>query len=193
MPGRSPLVNSIPAASSARYSASDVDSFASAPFSTRVTVPADSDDAVSVSISGVPSYETISAPGDTVVHQAGSGTWTISSTAGVPITGLTLTSNYTGTGHPVAALGVAASNATTGETASSASQTLNVTDPPAVTSTTGSGSTTNTAPVVHLAALFDQFVAAGFHNGHSSAGQVASLSSFQGGQGDSPFLAHPHH
>ena len=156
--------------------------------------PVDSDDAVSVSISGVPSYETISAPtGDNVTHQAGSSTWTITSTAGVPIAGLTLTSNYTGTGHPVAALSVTASNATTGETASSASQTLNVTDPPAMTSTTGSGSTTNTAPVVHLAALFDQFVAAGFHNEHSSAGQVASLSSFQGGQGDSQFLAHPHH
>ena len=40
MPGRSPLVNSIPAASSARYRASDVDSFASAPFSTRLTVSA---------------------------------------------------------------------------------------------------------------------------------------------------------
>ena len=37
-PGRSPLVNSMPAASSARYRASDVDCFASAPFSTRVTV-----------------------------------------------------------------------------------------------------------------------------------------------------------
>ena len=106
--------------------------------------PADSDDAVSVTISGVPSYETISAPtGDSVAHQTGSSTWTISSTAGVPITGLTLTSNYTGTGHPVAALSVTASNTTTGETASSASQTINVTDPPAVTSTSPPSPTTN--------------------------------------------------
>jgi hypothetical protein len=156
--------------------------------------PVDSDDAVSVTISGVPSYETISAPtGDSVAHQAGSSTWTISSTAGVSITGLTLTSNYTGTGHPIAALSVTASNTTSGETASTASQTLNVTDPPAEPSTVLLSSATNTAPVVHLAALFDQFVAAGFHNEHSSVGQVASLSSFHVGQEDSPFLAHPHH
>ena len=146
-----------------------------------------------MTISGVPSYETISAPtGDTVAHQTGSSTWTISSTAGVPITGLTLTSNYTGTGHPVAALSVTASNTTTGETASSASQTINVTDPPAVTSTSPPSPTTNTAPVVQLAALFDQFVAAGFHSEHASVGQVASLSSLPSGE-ESTFLAHPHH
>ena len=148
--------------------------------------PANSDDAVSVTISGVPTYETISAPsGDNVTHQAGSSTWTISSTAGVSITGLTLTSSYTGTGQPVAALSVTANNTTTGETASSASRTLNVTDPPALTSTSPPSSTTNTAPVVHLAALFDQFVAAGFHNDHhSSVSQIASLSSWQRGQED---------
>ena len=154
--------------------------------------PADSDDAVSVSISGVPSYETISAPGDTVVHQAGSGTWTISSTAGVPITGLTLTSNYTGTGQPVAALSVTASNTTMGETASSASQTLNVTDPPSVTSATLPNSTSTGAPVSHIAALLNQFMAAGFHNDHGAV-QVASLSPTHPSAEDLAFLAHPHH
>ena len=146
-----------------------------------------------MTISGVPSYETISAPsGDTVTHQVRQQHWTITSPAGVSITGLDLTSNYTGTGHPVAALTVTASNTTAGETASSATANINVTDPPSVKSAAGSSSTTNTA-VVHLAVLLDQFVAAGFQKDHSSVGQLASLSPLQGGQEGSPFLAHPHH
>ena len=72
--------------------------------------PVDSDDRVSVKISGLPSYETITAPaGDTVSRQFNpltlSYTYTITesaSAAGTPLTGLTLTSHYTGTGHPVA-------------------------------------------------------------------------------------------
>jgi adhesin HecA-like repeat protein len=159
-----------------------------------VATPVDSDDAVCLTISGVPSYESILAPaGDTVTHQAGASTWTISSTAGMSITGLTLSSSYTGPGQPMAALSVTASNTTSGETASSASQILNVTDPPALTSTSPPSPTVKAAPVAHLAALFDQFLAAGFHNEHSGAGQLASLSSWQHGQEDSALLAHPHH
>jgi hypothetical protein len=102
--------------------------------------PVDPDDRVSVKINGVPSYERITAPsGDNVSRQLqsnGTYNWTITesaSTAGKPLTGLTLSSSYTGTGHPVAPLTVTASNTTSGETANSASQTLTVTDPPAAT------------------------------------------------------------
>ena len=100
--------------------------------------PVDPDDRVQVKINGVPSYERITAPaGDNVSRQLqsnGTYNWTITesaSAAGTPLTGLTLSSSYTGTGHPVAALTVTASNVTSGETASSASQILTVTDPPA--------------------------------------------------------------
>jgi hypothetical protein len=102
--------------------------------------PVDPDDRVSLKINGVPNYERITAPsGDNVSRQLqlnGTYNWTITesaSAAGKPLTGLTLSSSYKGTGHPVAALTVTASNATSGETANSASQTLTVTDPPAAT------------------------------------------------------------
>jgi hypothetical protein len=100
----------------------------------------DSDDRLSVTISGVPSYETITAPsGDTVskVHSNGTYTWTItenSSATGQTISGLALKSNYKGTGHPTATLTITASNVTSGETATSAAETILVTDPPQVTS-----------------------------------------------------------
>ncbi len=112
--------------------------------------PVDPDDIVSVKINGLPSYESITAPsGDTVsrkLQSNGTYNWTITesaSTAGKPLTGLTLSSSYTGTGHPVASLTVTASNTTSGETANSASQTLTVTDPLAATT---SGSLSPTTP-----------------------------------------------
>ena len=124
--------------------------------------PVDPDDRVSVKISGLPSYETITAPsGDTVSRQFNllslSYTYTITesaSAAGTPLAGLTLTSRYTGTGHPVANLTVTASNITSGETASSASQALKVTDPPVATSSS-SPAPTSPGPI-ELAALFDR-------------------------------------
>ena len=103
--------------------------------------PVDSDDTISVKISGVPTYETVTAPsGDTVTSSLqadGTNTWTVTegaSTTGAPLTGLTLSSSYTGTDHPVATFTVTASNTTPGETATSAAQTMTVTDPPAMTS-----------------------------------------------------------
>ncbi len=111
--------------------------------------PVDSDDILSVQISGLPSYETITAPtGNTVSsqQQGGTTTWTItesSSTTGAPLTGLTLSSSYTGTDHPVATLTVTASNTTSGETANSAPQTIMVTDPPATTLASATGPATS--------------------------------------------------
>jgi hypothetical protein len=103
--------------------------------------PVDPDDRVSVSISGVPSYESIVAPvGDTVTHHA--NTWTITESAaaaGTSLTGLTLASHYKGSSQPISQLTVTATNMTSGETARSSSQTLTVTDPRA-------GSTTAPGP-----------------------------------------------
>jgi probable HAF family extracellular repeat protein len=106
--------------------------------------PTDSDDTVSVTISGVPLFESITAPsGDTVtsqlVHGGGKGdtlTFTISAPVGQSISGLTLNSSFAGKGHPVNTFTVTASNSTSGETGTSAAQTITVTDPPASAATT---------------------------------------------------------
>jgi Bacterial Ig-like domain len=152
--------------------------------------PVDSDDRVSVKVGGVPSYETITAPlGDSVSHQSQgrTSTWTITqsaSAAGTPLTGLTLTSHYTGTGHPVANLSVSASDTTSGETATSFSKTIAVTDPP-------TGTFASSPTVKHVASLFDQFVSAAFVS-DKSAGEVVPLHR-HGGFEKSAFLSNPHH
>ena len=151
--------------------------------------PVDSDDRISVKITGVPSYETITAPhGDNVSRSSQGRTYTYvitesASATGTPLTGLTLTSHYTGSSHPVANLTVTASDTTSGETGTSSSKTIAVTDPPLSTAPTS---------VHHAAALFTQFVAAGFGDDKSSVGQVASSLSHRelAGQG---FLSAPHH
>ncbi|WP_296711718.1 hypothetical protein [Rhodoblastus sp.] len=102
--------------------------------------PVDSDDMLSVKISGVPLFESITAPaGDTVtrqlVHGRGKGdtlTFTITAgTAGQAISDLVLNSTFPGKGHPVNTFTVTASNSATGETGTSAAQIITVTDPPA--------------------------------------------------------------
>ena len=45
----------------------------------------------------------------------------------------------------------------------------------------------------HARALFNQFVVAVFHCDHAAAGQVVSMSTTHGGQGDWAFLAQPHY
>jgi hypothetical protein len=165
--------------------------------------PVDSDDRLSVKISGVPSYETITAPGYTVSKQLqtnGTYTWTItegSSKAGTALTGLSLTSNYTGTGHPVAALTVTASNLTTGEAATAASQIITVTDPPAVASnplpSVFPGLVAAAPPAyTKLAALLDQYMAAS--SGVDAAGSVRTALNVpsQTWPGDKEVLAKPH-
>jgi hypothetical protein len=189
--------------------------------------PVDPDDRVSVKINGVPSYERITAPsGDTVSRQLqsnGTYNWTITesaSAAGTPLTGLTLSSSYTGTGHPVANLTVTASNTTSGETASSASQTLTVTDPPAATATNPPAITASlpqsnlvTGPAIvlpdfgshgsappaglassaytTLAGLLDQYMAAGSRQeAHGVAPWIAAQQAWLGSERE--FLSKPH-
>jgi hypothetical protein len=187
--------------------------------------PVDPDDRVSVKINGVPSYERITAPsGDNVSRQLqsnGTYNWTITesaSTAGKPLTGLTLSSSYTGTGHPVASLTVTASNTTSGETASSASRTLTVTDPPAgavtgppviASSQPQPATLTNAMPGIGwlghalpvgpapsayttFAALLDQYMAANSFKDTPGISQTSWTASQQAWLGDKGILTRPH-
>jgi hypothetical protein len=178
----------------------------SVPLGITVT-PVDSDDAISVKITGVPTYETITAPsGNTVTSSLqadGTNTWTITegtSAIGKPLTGLTLASQYTGTDHPVATFTVTASNTTSGETATSAAQTMTVTDPPAMASVSEPsasprGGTVASIPnpqqIDHLVALMDQFTAAGFHEDKTGAGAITSMFGSMGTHENFAFLATP--
>jgi hypothetical protein len=89
----------------------------------------DGDDNVLVTISGVPSFESISANDGHAPVKKGGGTYTFA--AADVNNGLTLHSTYGGGGHPVNPLTVTATNTITGETATSAPQIITVTDPPA--------------------------------------------------------------
>jgi Ca2+-binding RTX toxin-like protein len=92
-----------------------------------ITVAAfDSDDTVTVNITGLASYETVTDSHDSTVFSGNS----ITLTAAEVDSGLTLHSSYTGTGQPVNTLTVTASNTTNGEAVTSAAQTISVTDPP---------------------------------------------------------------
>ncbi|UVO35209.1 hypothetical protein KUL72_27695 [Bradyrhizobium arachidis] len=166
--------------------------------------PVDADDRLSVTISGVPSYEVITAPSGYSVSSKkqsnGTYTWTITQgTAGTPLTGLTLTSHYTGTGHPVATFTVTASNTTSGEAATSAAQTMLVTDPPVGTSGgllaswpqgLSVASAQDSGNVDRLLALMDQFTAAGFESNRPGTGTITPTLDPNGGR-DHPSLAIP--
>jgi hypothetical protein len=92
----------------------------------------DSDDTVSVTISGLASYETVTDKFDDTVFSGSS----ITLSAAEVNSGLTLHSSFSGSGHPVNTLTVTATNTTAGESATTPPQTIRVTDPPA----SGSGS-----------------------------------------------------
>ncbi len=152
--------------------------------------PVDSDDSLTVRITNVPRYETISAPSGYNVSKSlqlnGTYIWTISetsSTIGKPITGLTLSSSYNGVGHPVATMTVTASNTTAGEGASAPAKTITVTDPPATT----------TSPISNLLALLNQYAASGFHGSQSGAGEIATAWTQHGGNDVVALLTTPNH
>jgi hypothetical protein len=91
--------------------------------------PFDADDAVSVTISGLTSYETITDGLDPSVFSGSS----VTVSAAEMNSGLTLHSSYTGSDHPVNSLTLIASNTTSGEAATTPAQTIVVTDPPVQT------------------------------------------------------------
>jgi Ca-dependent carbohydrate-binding module xylan-binding/Right handed beta helix region len=100
--------------------------------------PSGAHDATTVTIAGLASYETITDHLDHTVFTASSGAVTL--TAAEVNSGLTLSSDYAGSGHPVNTLTVTASETHDHQTLSSAPQTIQVTDPKAATSSTSSGS-----------------------------------------------------
>ena len=105
-----------------------------------VSVP-NAGDNVTVNISGLPRYETIT---DKLDGKTFSGS-SVTLTAAEVDSGLSLSSSYKGHGHPTATLTVTATD-NTGMPVTSAAQTITVVDPPATT--TSSGSSTITSPAV---------------------------------------------
>jgi cysteinyl-tRNA synthetase, unknown class len=91
----------------------------------RVSAPASST-ATTVKIQGLPSYEKITDKYDGKTFKGASITLSEAEVNG----GLTLTSLYTGSGHPSAKLTVTASDTIGGVTSASAPRTLTVNDPP---------------------------------------------------------------
>ena len=107
-----------------------------------VSVP-NAGDNVTVKITGLPKYETIT---DNLDHKTFRGS-SITLTAAEVNSGLTLTTNYRGQGDPSATLTVTATDKT-GTPITSAAQTITVKDPPASVAGggTSSGGGTVTSP-----------------------------------------------
>jgi probable HAF family extracellular repeat protein len=142
----------------------------------------DADDTVSIKISGLPSYDTITAGDGHVVAKKGDS-YTFTEADG--LSGLTLHSSNAGEDHyhhDQATLTVTAKNTTADEAATSPAQTIKVKE-----------ADTGQDHGIHIAALFDQYAAAGFHNEHDSAGQMTSSPDEQGHQENLQFLSKPHH
>jgi hypothetical protein len=135
----------------------------------------DPDDAVVVKIGNIPSWLTITDKLDG--HTFGPGSATL--TAQEVNSTLMAVSTYEGSGQPVAMLTFTAMNTTTGETSTSTTQSIKVTDPPVTLS--------NTDKAV---ALLTQYMASGFHE-HNGALITTSGPSIQ--EHESLFLATPHH
>src|SRR6185437_5969156 len=100
--------------------------------------PSQGSHAVSVTISGLASYETVT---DALDHQTFSGS-SITLSAAQVNSGLSLASNYTGTDHPVNTLSLTAMDTVGHHAALSDAQTIVVTDPPVAS---GSSTPTTTA------------------------------------------------
>jgi hypothetical protein len=144
-------------------------------------IPNDSDDTLSVKISNVPSFETITAPSGDVVTRNGN-TYTITAPTGQAINNLVVHSSYKGKGHPQNTFNVTATNLTVGETATSASKSIIVTDPPPTAAVTPPS-------LDHVVALFNQFIAAGFPE--QRGGQITTNALSQLMTSEQQFLANP--
>ncbi len=99
-------------------------------------VPASAHGATTVTIGGVANYETITDNLDHKVFTASSGTGSVTLTAAEVNSGLSLSSDYSGPGKPVNTLTITASETEGGHTLTSATDTIQVTDPAAPALTT---------------------------------------------------------
>ena len=102
--------------------------------------PSGAHEATAVTIAGLPSYESVT---DNLDHKTFTGS-SITLSAAEVNSGLSLASDYTGTGHPVATLTATASETIGHHTLTSAPQTIVVTDPPASTTGSSTSATTGT-------------------------------------------------
>ncbi|MGO9430705.1 hypothetical protein, partial [Rhodoblastus sp.] len=141
---------------------------------TNMTSPSSATDAT-LTIKGLPRYESITDGLGDKFHGS-----SITRTEAQLDSGLTLTSHYRGSQHPVATLTLTASDTVGGATVNSASQSIVVTDPPPVSSATTS-----------KLALLNQFAASGFENDWKGAPSMANGSSQWADQNG--FLTSPHH
>jgi hypothetical protein len=133
----------------------------------------DSDDKLKVAISGVPSFETITAAGvtPTVTHQGATSTYTFNSLPAADWNnGLVVNSTLT-SGHPTNVLTVTVSNTTTGESSTAPAKTISVTDPPA--GGLGDSLIVGDGLHAHSLALLAQYMASSFVT--SSDGHGTSL------------------
>jgi beta-glucanase (GH16 family) len=145
----------------------------------------DPNDSVTVNIKGLPRYETITSNIDGKTFRGNNITLSAAQVDG----GLTLHSNYKGSGHPVATLTATASgkDPITGAVATSAAQTITVTDPPAASAGT-SHSHAN-----HSFALLNQYLAGGGFSGRMDHGQIATVASKASTWLNESFLTRPRH
>src|SRR5262249_31478337 len=122
-----------------------------------VITASDSDDVLSVKISGVPGFESISAASvsPTVTKQGDTYTYKFSA---LPASdwdkGLILHLTYPGKGHPTNPLTVTVSNTTTGESSTAPAKTISVTDPPTGSISSSDGHLGSTSQLVQAMAGF---------------------------------------
>jgi len=121
----------------------------------------DPDDAVQVQISNIPSWLVITDDLDGHVFGRGSATLTEAEVN----SGLLATSTYHGSGLPIDTLTMTASNTTLGESATSATQTITVSDPPA-----GGQATPSDGLHAISLALLGQYMASSFVTAGDSHG-----------------------
>jgi beta-glucanase (GH16 family) len=154
----------------------------------------DPNDSVTVNIKGLPRYETITSNIDGKTFRGNNITLTAAQVDG----GLTLHSNYKGFGHPVATLTATATgkDPVTGAIATSAAQTITVTDPPAAsagTSSPAASTGTSHSHANHSFALLNQYLAGGGFSGQVDHGQIAATASKALTWLHESFLTRPHH
>lgn len=148
----------------------------------------DKNDIVSVYIRGLPSYETITSNLDGQTFTGKNITLTAAQVDG----GLVLHSAYRGSGSPTATLSVSATgrDPVSGAYASSGTQTITVTDPPA----SGGGSSQNGGGYNHSRsfALLSQYLAGGFQ-GQANSGQITTAASRASNLLNETLLSRPYH
>jgi hypothetical protein len=148
----------------------------------------DNNDVVSVNIQNLASYETIT---DNLDGHTFTGK-NITLTAAEVESGLTLQSNYTGSGDLTVTLAVTATgkDPSTGTIATSATKTITVTDPPATAG--GSSSSSGGLDHNHSFALLSQSLAGGVQ-GRADLGQIATAASHVSSWLNESLLTRPQH